>query len=110
MTTKYKVTKLKDGTQVMEHRLIPEGYVVHHIDGNGIEREHLMLHKGNHKKVNGEWLKVCPDCKRLLPMSDYGKHTYYIQWRCKSCHRKYNREYYHRKKRTELKKVEKVEK
>jgi hypothetical protein len=60
---------------------VPEGYVVHHVDGNHKNNninnlrcvtvaEHHLIHS-NFKHLDGVWHKLCVDCKTLKKVDDF---------------------------------------
>lgn len=55
---------------------IPDGYEIHHIDrdkkNNDLENlrmltisEHQKIHSNNYGLLDGVWVRICPDCKRI---------------------------------------------
>lgn len=107
----YLVVNIKKKSQ-MQHRKvwiehngpIPEGYHIHHIDGNKLNNniENLMLvdpltHKRMHsgfKMINGIIWKPCLKCGKLKQLErdfDTNKNGY-VSW-CKKCNKTYKRTY-----------------
>lgn len=98
------------------HGKLPRGHDIHHRNGNPKDnrienleklphRYHLRLHSGNFIRTNGQWLKRCSNCKRILPISSYYRHTGReikatdcVKSECKLCSVKQAREYYQRRK------------
>ena len=88
------------------HGPIPEGMVIHHINGdqqdNRIENlqmvtpaEHRHIHAG-YEQRDGVWYKQCRTCGEMKPLSEFHRYPYYpfdgaIPY-CKPCHRKQCRE------------------
>ena len=99
---------------IAEHRLvwearhgpIPEGMVIHHVNGdnqdNRIENlqlvtraEHRHIHAG-YECRDGVWYKQCRTCKKKKPLTEFYRYPYYpydgaIPY-CKPCHNKACRE------------------
>lgn len=60
--------------------VIPEGYEIHHIDhdkkNNDLENlrlltvsEHQRTHSPHLGLLNGEWMRICPDCRTIGPLT-----------------------------------------
>ena len=58
------------------HGPVPEGYELHHIDhdkrNNDLENlacitisEHQKMHSPNYAKLDGIWVRICPDCRNI---------------------------------------------
>ena len=79
---------IENGERILEHRIIvekaginiPEGYYIHHKDGNKINNSftnleivsplyHNRIHKGAFRE-NGMWLKTCPQCQKTKEISE----------------------------------------
>ena len=82
---------------------IPEGMLIHHVDGdklnNEIENLELVSHK-DHRRIHAGWLrddkgwthKPCPVCG-MRPLSEFYKQGKGYQSKCKPCMTLVNEEY-----------------
>ena len=101
---KHKRVGGRKGKMRLEHHLvwedhngtIPEGYEIHHIDGNPVNNhilnldclrreDHLRMHSPCFFKIEGEWRSYCRYCKSIITEANKlaRKHN-----KCKECHRK----------------------
>ena len=82
----------------------PKGYDIHHKDFNKenfdidnlillSKHDHRKIHAGWQKNENGDWLKPCKDCKRLLSLDKfYQRKGLTPSNRCIECSLKYFKE------------------
>jgi hypothetical protein len=77
---------------------IPEGHVIHHVDGdnqnNSIENlmmvtthEHARIHQGWVRGMDGRWMKTCPSCGEMkdVELDFYWRSRGRPVVRCKPC-------------------------
>lgn len=110
-STGYWFVKLPDGSLVGEHRLvyerhhgpIPEGWHVHHRDGDKLNNrpenlealpwpEHKRVHEGHWLGEDGRWWKCCRTCGMAAPEDDFPTKCYrdgvrLTRGNCRSCER-----------------------
>ncbi len=78
-----------------EHGAVPDGYQVHHIDGDKLNNtlenlelvtplEHKRLHSGCELR-DGEWFKPCRKCGSVLHIGDFYERRDGVSSWCKPC-------------------------
>ena len=94
----------------------PEGYHLHHINGNKLDnrlenlqllscQEHKWVESPNYRKEDKHWVKLCPICNNWFSFESFyrvrerrNNSGYTLLPNCKPCERKESLKRYHKKK------------